>query len=327
MNTLFSKVLVCILCFLVSTISYADEVILHNGDKLSGTIITKTGDTVTLETHYAGEIEILWSEVKSLSIDKPSHVVLKDGTDLPASELSKTEPTSPEIEQIAAINPPVKPDFINKGQINFGLELDRGNSDVDDYHLDSETEFRWTDDRLVFELSGDLEDSEGTNTKQDARFLSDYDHFLSEKLFTSTSLLLEHEKFADLNLRTTLTAGFGYQIFENPRMNLFVEAGPGYIWEDFDESQDEDFPIAFWALQFDQYLFKKWKLQAFHDHRYSQSFEESSDFIFTSSTGLRIPLSDNLQATIQYNFDWDNTPSDNADEDDHETLVTAGYVW
>ncbi len=321
----------CLMAFnlylLFSSNAYADEVILHNGDKLSGKVISKTDDELAFKTSYAGTIKIVWAKVKQLSIDEPAHIVLTDGTDIGNTTLATNTAASPNIQQIADINPPVKPDFINKGQVNFGLEIDRGNSDVDDYHLDSETEFRWLHDRLVFELSGDLEDSDGTTTQQDAEFLTDYDHFLNEKLFTSTSLLLEHEKFADLNLRTTLTGGFGYQIFEGKHMNLFIEAGPGYIWEDFDESQDEDFPIAFWALQFDRYLFEEWKLQAFHNHRYSQSFEGTSDFIFTSSTGLRIPLANNLQATIQYNFDWDNTPSDNADEDDHETLITAGYTW
>lgn len=307
--------------------AYADEVMLHNGDKLSGNVISKTDNVLVLNTSYAGTIKIAWAEVKHLAIDEPAHVILIDGTDIGNTTLATNTAASLKIQQIADINPPIKPNFTNKGQFNFGLEIDRGNSDVDDYHLDSEAELRWLNDRLVFELSGDLEDSNGRNTQQDAEFLTDYDHFLNEKLFTSASLLLEHEKFSDLNLRTTLTGSLGYQIFESKRINLFIEGGPGYIWENYDESKDENFPIAFWALQFDQYLFEESKLQAFHNHRYSQSFEGISDFIFTSSTGLRIPLTNNLQATIQYNFDWDNTPSDNADEDNHETLITTGYTW
>lgn len=306
---------------------YADEVILHNGDTISGSVVSKTDNVLTFKTSYAGTIKIVWSKVKHLSINEPAHVILNDGTDITDTIISTNTAASPKIQQISEINPPIRPDFVNKGQVNFALEIDRGNTDVDDYHLDSETEFRWLKDRLTFELSSDLEDSNGRSTQQNAEFLTDYDHFLNEKFFTSVSLLLEHEKFADLDLRSTLTSGIGYQIFENKRMNLFIEGGPGYIWENFDEDKSEDFPIAFWALQFDNYLFNEWKLQVFHNHQYNQSFERASDFIFTTSTGLRIPLANNLQATIQYNFDWDNTPSDNADEDDHETLITAGYTW
>ncbi len=279
-----------------------------------------------LETSYAGTLNITWNKVKSLSTDKPAHIILEDDATINKMIVANKTSGSPKIQQIAEINPPVKPDFINKGQINFGLDIERGNAEVDDYHLDSETEFRWLEDRLSFELNGDLQDNNGRNTQQNAEFLTDYDHFLNAQLFASTSVLLEHDKFADLDLRTTLTAGMGYQIYENKRTNLFVGGRPGYIWENFDEDDNDDFPIAFWALQFDHYLFKKWSLQAFHDHRYSQSFEGVANFIFTSSTGLRIPLADNLQATIQFNYDWDNMPSENADEDKHETLFTAGYT-
>ncbi|MFK7816456.1 MAG: YdiY family protein [Gammaproteobacteria bacterium] len=312
---------------LISPISHADEVILYNDDKISGNIINKTDDVLTLKTSYAGIINITWNKIKSISTDIPAHIVLNDGTKINETILANKTSSSSSIQQIAEINPPVRPNFINKGQINFGLDIERGNSEVDDYHLDSETEFRWLHDRLSFELNGDLQDSNGRSSQQNAEFLTDYDHFLNDKLFTSTSLLLEHDRFADLNLRTTLTAGMGYQIFEDRRMNLFIEGGPGYIWENFDEDDNDNFPIAFWALQFDRYLFERWGLQAFHDHRYSQSFEGVSDFIFTSSTGLRIPLANNLQATIQFNYDWDNMPSENADEDNHETLFTAGYTW
>lgn len=311
----------------LSTVIHADSIILVNGDNISGNVVSKTDDILTLKTSYAGTLNIEWSKIKSISTDDAAQIILNDGTTVNEKIFANKTSSSSSIQQIAEINPPVKPDFINKGQINFGLDIERGNSDVDDYHLDSETEFRWRNDRLTFELNGDLQDSNGSSTEQNADFLTDYDHFLNEKLFASTSLLLEHDRFADLNLRTTLTAGMGYQIYEDRRMNLFIEGGPGYIWENFDEDNDDDFPIAFWALQFDRYLFKKWGLQAFHDHRYSQSFEGVSDFIFSSSTGLRIPLANNLQATIQFNYDWDNQPSENTDEDNHETLFTAGYTW
>lgn len=327
MRISFFSIFVFYLYLFISPSVYADEVILTNGDKLSGEIVSKTDHVLAFKTSYAGTIKIVWAEVEHLSIDEAAHVILIDGTDIGNTTLATNTAASPKIQQIAEINPAIKPNFMNKGQVNFGLEIDRGNSDIDDYHLDSETEFRWLKDRLTFELSGDLEDSNGRSTQQNAELLTDYDHFLNEKLFASVGLLLEHEKFADLDLRTTLTSGIGYQIFENTRTNLYIEGGPGYIWENFDEDKSEDFPIAFWALQFDHYLFDEWKLQSFHNHQYNQSFERASDFIFTSSTGLRIPLANNLQATIQYNFDWDNTPSDNADEDDHETLITAGYRW
>ncbi len=97
------------------------------------------------------------------------------------------------------------------------------------------------------------------------------------------------------------------------------------MWEYFDESDDQNYPIGLWRVSFDHNLFEKWKLQTFHKHRYTQSLEDGDDFIFLSSTGLRIPINKHFQSTIQYNFDWDNEPADDTEEDDRETLFTAGY--
>jgi len=99
------------------------------------------------------------------------------------------------------------------------------------------------------------------------------------------------------------------------------------LWENFDESDDQNYPVGLWRVSFDHYLFEKWKLQTFHKHRYTQSLEDGDDFIFLSSTGLRIPINKHFQSTIQYNFDWDNEPADDTEEDDRETLITAGYRW
>jgi hypothetical protein len=68
-------------------------------------------------------------------------------------------------------------------------------------------------------------------------------------------------------------------------------------------------------------------LQFFHNHRYTQSLETGSDYIFKTQTGLRIPIFDSLQATLQYNFDRDNAPANNTKKNDHEYLLTAGYKW
>jgi len=45
----------------------ADEVILKNGDRLSGTVVTKADDKLVFKTKYAGEIKIDWAEVSRRS--------------------------------------------------------------------------------------------------------------------------------------------------------------------------------------------------------------------------------------------------------------------
>jgi putative salt-induced outer membrane protein YdiY len=180
---------------------------------------------------------------------------------------------------------------------------------------------------VTLDGSGDLEKSNGEKTKQQATLGGKYDHFLDKQWYLYTGLGFEHDKFADLTLRTTLSAGSGYQIYETDRTNLSIEAGPAYIWEDYDTSKDDDYAAAHWGLRFDHYLVEAWKLQVFHKHTLDWNVEEASAYLFKSATGLRIPIFDSLQATVQVNYDRNNNPAAGAKKDDYEYLLTGGYAW
>src|SRR5882672_12850508 len=58
---------------------FADQVIMKNGDRLSGTILKSDGETLSLKTEFAGEVKIKWAAIEQLSSDRPLYVLLKDG--------------------------------------------------------------------------------------------------------------------------------------------------------------------------------------------------------------------------------------------------------
>ncbi|MBM4207402.1 MAG: hypothetical protein FJ190_05075 [Gammaproteobacteria bacterium] len=54
----------------------ADEVLLKNGDKISGTIINKSGSTLEMKTPYAEKVVIKWDAIETLNSDKPLNITL-----------------------------------------------------------------------------------------------------------------------------------------------------------------------------------------------------------------------------------------------------------
>jgi putative salt-induced outer membrane protein YdiY len=328
-----------LICLLFSSSGLADEVYLKNGDRLTGVVKTTREGKVILETSYAGEVGVALAEIQRITTEKPVNVTLDDETQLTGilsgtdnAEMTITADLDQESQpvpmaRIAAINIPEIPGVKIKGQSNVGFDRNRGNTDQDTYHVDAESIFRWPDDRVTLDGSGDLEKDNGEKTKQQATLAGKYDHFLNKKWFLYSGLGFEHDKFADLTLRTTVSAGSGYQIHETERTNLSIEGGPAYIWEDYDTSEDKDYLAAHWALRFDHYLLKAWKLQAFHRHSLDWSFEDASAYLFKSQTGLRIPIFDSLQATVQFNFDRNNNPAEGTKKNDYEYLLTGGYTW
>jgi putative salt-induced outer membrane protein YdiY len=317
----------------------ADEVFLKNGDRLSGSVVSKTDGKLILETTYAGKIKIQWADVSHLSTAAPVRLILDDETGLTGILSSTAEgelriawdvdavPKPLPISRIAAINPAKILRLKITGQANAGLDVNRGNTDQDSYHVDSESIFRWVHDRFTVGGSGDLENSSGDKTRQQAELSGKYDHFFDGKWYAYSGLNFEHDKFANLNLRATAAAGSGYQIYETDRTKLSIEGGPAYVWQNFDGSANEQHAAARWGLRFDHYLFQAWKVQAFHRHSLDWSVEDTSDYLFKSQTGIRVPILNKLQATLQLNFDRDNTPAQGARKDDYEYLLTGGYAW
>ena len=319
--------------------AFADEVFLNNGDRVSGTVVSKTGEVLVLDTKYAGKIKIKWADVSRMSTDGTVRIQLDDETLLqgivstPGENILEVTSETVAIQnrvtldRVAAINPPIQPNLKITGQVNIGLVVERGNTDEDNFHLDTESIFRWPDDRVRVSFDGDWENTNDERTKQEFDLIGNYDHFLDEKLYLNSGLSFEHDEFADLDLRTTLSTGVGYQIFDDDRTSLSIQGGPGYVWENFDVAEDQDYLVGTWSLRFDYLLHPEWKLQFFHDHRLTESLETFSDYIFKTKTGFRVPIFDNFQATLRFDYDRDNAPGADAEKNDYKYLLTGGYVW
>src|SRR5258707_15100213 len=61
---------------------HADQVKLKNGDTLTGTIVKKDGDKLTLKSEFLGEVTMPWSAVIEARSDNPLYVVLPGGKEV-----------------------------------------------------------------------------------------------------------------------------------------------------------------------------------------------------------------------------------------------------
>lgn len=319
--------------------SLADEIRLKNGDRLSGQVIRMESGKLILKTMYAGDISIIWQEVASVMTDGSVKVMLKDETALEGTSLAIEEgkmmletgkleaPASFNLADVKAINPlPVKPVKITT-RVNASVTSERGNTKSDNYYFDGEFVARTEKNR--YKIGGELskEESDGTTNSQNWLAYGNYSHFLDKKWYLYADTLFEHDEFKDLDLRTTLGGGAGYQIFETPLLNLSISAGLAKVDENFDVAEDNDYSAGQWSMNYDQYFFKKF-VQLFHVHTGFVSFEDSDDWFLKTRTGLRFPVYKGLTATLQYNFDYDNQPSVDAEKkEDTKFIFLLGYEF
>jgi putative salt-induced outer membrane protein YdiY len=319
----------------------ADEIVLANGDRLTGKVVRKETDTLVLNTAYAGDLNIRWADIRRITTDTPQTVYFADGNKLIGTLRSEEDGTvivasgdtltsSPiPMEKLRFINPSaeVSGEGVKMtGHINAGLSSTSGNTESKKYYLDTEAVARTRDNRYTLGARAAYTEDHEVETESNWIGYMKFDHFVSKKWYAYANGDFENDKFKDIRLRSTLGLGSGYQFFESETTNLSLEGGLTYVNTDFLIGADDDYPAARWALKFDHTLFKT-KLQFFHMHEAYVGIEDVEKAFVRSQTGLRLPLYKNLNTTVQYNVDWDNNPTEGRVRTDKALLLTLGYIW
>src|SRR5271170_7288428 len=58
---------------------FADQVVLKNGDRLTGTILKSDDKTLLIKTEFAGDVTVQWPAVQEVTSTQPLHVALSNG--------------------------------------------------------------------------------------------------------------------------------------------------------------------------------------------------------------------------------------------------------
>src|ERR1700758_5466901 len=58
---------------------FADQVVLKNGDRLTGTIAKSDDKTLLIKTEFAGDVTVQWPAVEQVNSTLPLHVTLANG--------------------------------------------------------------------------------------------------------------------------------------------------------------------------------------------------------------------------------------------------------
>jgi small nuclear ribonucleoprotein (snRNP)-like protein len=65
--------------FAVANQAVADQIVLKNGDRLTGTIIKADGKTIVFKSDMVGDVIVALENVDNVTADKPLYVTLTDG--------------------------------------------------------------------------------------------------------------------------------------------------------------------------------------------------------------------------------------------------------
>ena len=308
----------------------ADQVILTNGDRVTGTVASLGGNTLTVATPH-GQLKVPWGDIAGLIIEDPILVTIGDAAPTEvriaagdaAGRVTLNPGGSVELIQIVALTRPIPPLSFNGGA-NAGMMTTGGNTDVNSLRLDGDVAIRQLANRYTAAAAvnrakdGDDETAENWNTSLN------YDRFLTQRLFLNANSIFTNDKFRDLDLRTALGAGLGYQVFDTPLVKLTANGGMGWVNENFDVAEDDSYTAARESAALEIAIVPD-RIQFFHQHDGYFGVTGEDNLFVRMKNGVRLGLLGGLVTTIQHDLDYDRSPAPGRKNTDRTFALTFGY--
>jgi putative salt-induced outer membrane protein len=241
---------------LFSTAALGDQVLIKNGDRLSGTILQSDGKILVLHTEYAGDLSLHWEQVQSVESEKDMHVEFKDGRSsvgavttrdgqlqvatksggTVVSPISDVTGLREETAYEKTLHPGMLEDW--KTGLNAGFALTRGNSQTKNISLAFSATRQTFHDKLnayansVY-ASNDARGAIPSTTANTAGGGLRYDHDLLQKLFAFGTVDFFSDALQGLNLRSVFGGGLGYHVIKSESTTLDLLAGADYTRESY----------------------------------------------------------------------------------------------
>lgn len=293
----------------------ADELRLTSGDRYTGSVVRLSAGILTFQTAH-GTLTIPWAEVSGLSVNEEIAITTADGTvTLPGATIDLAATTA-----LARPQPPV----VITGGVGAGLIASGGNTSVNSLRLDGDAVMRMGENRYTF--AGDINRAQdrGVVTAQNWTSSARYDRFLTPRIFVNANVIFTNDRFRDLDLRGAYGAGLGFQVVDRPLVKFNVDAGLGYVNENFDVAEDDSYAAVRESGKADVFLVAE-RVVLFHKHDGYFGVTGTDNFFVQTENGVRFNLVAGLVTTFRLDVDYDRSPAPDREKIDRTFALTLGY--
>jgi putative salt-induced outer membrane protein YdiY len=256
MRTVFALAVVSV--FVLCSTMFADQVVLKNGDRLSGTIMKSDGKTLLIKTEFAGDVTVQWTAIEQVNSSAPLHVDLANGQTV-VGPVSTTDDslavatgqgtvTQPKTEvkslrsdsEWTAYQKSLHPGLTQgwAGGANVGFALTRGNSQTKNLALAFTGDRKTMHDEIAMYTNSvyATNDAPGATPSTTANAIQGgirYSHDITPRVFAFGSADFQTDDLQGLNLRSVLGGGLGYHAIKTDRTSLDFLGGLNYTRENY----------------------------------------------------------------------------------------------
>jgi len=227
------------------------QIVLKNGDHLSGSIQHADAKAVTIRTDGAGDVDVAWTAIQDLESTTPLWVVTPDhgpvlgllstqGSDLviaaaqgPVRTSLASTPIIRSVDEEAAYERAQHPGLLNgvEGGASAAFTIARGNSQTTNLALGYSTVRTTPWDRISLTLASLYASDQTGTTANDARGDLRYERNVGATAFGFVSADYEYNKPQLLDLRQVYTLGLGVHALKKDSTSLDLLGGANYTHE------------------------------------------------------------------------------------------------
>jgi putative salt-induced outer membrane protein YdiY len=252
----------------------ADQVVLKNGDRVTGSIVKKDDKGLTIKTDQFGVIVTPWDQIASITAEKPLNIVLKDGRTLQgtlATADGRVEVTAGQTKvavataDIAAMRNDDEEKAYQRllhpgwgelwaGTGTIGFAGTAGNSKTLTYTTGLNASRVTNTDKTSLYFSAikasALVNGVNADTAEAVRGGISYDHNVTSRLFFNTFNDYEYDRFQNLDLRFVIGGGLGYHALKTDRSSLDLVAGAAYNRSSFSTPLTQNSAELYWGNEY-----------------------------------------------------------------------------
>ncbi len=243
--------------FSIAALAFGDQIVMKNGDRVSGTIIKKDAKTLTIKSTHFGTVTLPWDQVESARAETPINIVTpeqtvsgtfqveKEKVEITSGGATKTVPPADLVALRDAAEQKTYERLLNPGwgdlwAGNAGINWAgaKGNAKTATWTtaLAAARATRGDKTSVYFNSirASAMVNQVSAQTAQAIRGGMAYNRNLKSRMFLNTFNDWEYDKFQNLDLRIVLGGGLGANIWKSDRGRLDLVGGTAWNREKFD---------------------------------------------------------------------------------------------
>jgi putative salt-induced outer membrane protein len=250
-----SVVVLLLLCVIPAL---ADQVVLKNGDRLTGSITKSDGKVLVIKTDYAGEVTVNFDAIQNITSTGDLNVslggktvvgpVTTSGDDVVVATRTAGPVEAPKAS-VTMLRSPAEQTAYEKtlhpgllegwnGGLNLGFALTRGNSETKNLNIAFNAARKGFHDKLILYTNSiyaanDLPTASPHTTANAIGGGARYDHDFSPRVFWFVNGDFYHDALQHLDLRSTAGGGIGLHAIKSASTTLDLLAGVNYTHESY----------------------------------------------------------------------------------------------